>query len=70
MAENKAQFTIPDIDSEADVDTLRSELDDETAILGVNVDPNGGEAEIRYDVDLVSEEQVEEMVRDAGYEAQ
>jgi len=68
MAENKARFTIPEIESDADVAALRDELDDQSEILGVNVDPDSGEAEIRYDVDIVSEEEVEEMVRDAGYE--
>jgi len=68
MAENKARLTIPDIESEADVAALQNELDNKSEILGVDVDPDDGEVEIRYDVDLISEEQIEEMVKDADYE--
>jgi hypothetical protein len=70
MAENRASFRIPDIESDADVAALRDELDDESGILGVDVDPNGGEAEIRYDVDIISEGRVEELVRAASSEVE
>lgn len=67
MAENTAEFTVRGIESD-EVETVEAELEEIDGIMGAEIDRRSGEAEIRYDYDLLSEERIETTVREMGYE--
>lgn len=67
MAENEATFTIRGIDSADDARGIEDDLEAVDGVMGATVDESG-EAEVRYDADLLAEERVKVTVRDAGYE--
>lgn len=68
MAENTAAFTVRGIESEDEAETVESELEGIEGIMGAQIDGASGEAEIRFDYDLLSEERIESTVRDMGYD--
>lgn len=70
MAENNAAFTISGIDSEVAARSISEELEDLDGVMGATVDHQSGEAEVRYDYDLLSEEAVKDRVRESGYEVE
>ena len=70
MAENTASFTVRGIESEDEAETVEGELEEIEGIMGAQIDGGSGEAEIRFDYDLLSEERVETTVRDMGYEVE
>ena len=67
MAENTAEFTVRGIESD-EVETVEAELEEIDGIMGAEIDRRSGEAEIRYDYDLLSEERIETTVSEMGYE--
>ena len=67
MAENYATFTVRGIESESDVRAIEDELGEVEGVMGTEIERESGDARIRYDVDLVSEERVKDAVRDAGF---
>lgn len=68
MAESHANFTIAGVGTEADALSLEDDLEDVNGVMGATVDPETGDAEVRYDEDLLSGERVKDTVRDAGYD--
>ena len=68
MAENNATFTVSGVDSEAEARRIEDELEGVDGVMGATVDHEGGEAEVRYDADLLAEARVERTVREMGYE--
>lgn len=69
MAQNNAEFTVQGVESEEDVRRIEDELAGIDGILGTEIEPNG-EAEIKYDYDLLSEERIKITVREMGYEVE
>jgi copper chaperone CopZ len=68
MAQNRADFTVRGLDAEADAERISEELETLDGVMGTSIDPDSGEAQIRYDVDILAEERILETVRDVGYE--
>ena len=68
MAENQADFTVDGVESEDDVRTIREGLTELDGVMEVEIDPDAGEASVRFDYDVLSEERVRQAVRDLGYE--
>lgn len=68
MAENNAVFTVLDVGSESDARAIETDLEELDGVMGATVDPETGEAEVRYDYDLLAEERVKDQVREFGYE--
>lgn len=70
MAENEANFTVQGIKAEADARGIKDELEHLDGVMGAEVDPESGAAEVRYDVDILAEERVRRTVRDMGFEVE
>jgi copper chaperone CopZ len=70
MAENNATFTVRGVETEADVRTIAEELEKLEGVMGVQIDRESGEAEIRYDVEFLAEERIKITVRDMGYDVE
>lgn len=70
MAVNSAEFRIVGIDSEDDVAAIEEELADLNGVMGTEIDPETGEAEIEFDVDILAEERIEITIREMGYETE
>lgn len=68
MAENEVSFTVHGVESEAEVQNIKDELEEVDGVMGAEIDRESGEAVIRYDVDLLAEERVKITVREMGYE--
>lgn len=68
MAETKSTFTIAGVDADRDAERVTDELIDTDGVMGADVDPGSGQAEVRLDEDLISEEHVRDTVREMGYE--
>ena len=68
MAENRADFTVRGVESEDDVRTIREGLAELDGVMEAEVDPGTGEASVRFDYDVLSEERVRQAVHDLGYE--
>lgn len=68
MAENNATFTVRGIESAEDARGIEGELEAVDGVMGASVRGDGGEAEIRYDADLLAEERLKATVREMGYE--
>ena len=70
MAENRATFTVRGVTSRDDVRRIRDELDTLDGVMETDVDADSGEANVRYDVDVLAEERIKITVRDMGYEVE
>lgn len=68
MAENTAEFVIQGLSSEDDAREIRESLDDVDGVMSMDIDPETGEANVNYDYDLISEEEVKRTVRELGFE--
>lgn len=69
MAENNATFTVQGVESEDDVREIRDELADIDGVMGAEIEQNG-DAEVKYDYDVLSEERIKITVREMGYEVE
>jgi copper chaperone CopZ len=69
MAQNEATFTVRGIESEEDARSIEDELGELEGVLGARIE-RSGEAEVKYDYDILSEERVEITVREMGYEVE
>lgn len=69
MAENNATFTVQGIESEDDVRDIEDELAGVDGVMGTDIEQSG-EAEIKYDYDVLSEERIKITVREMGYEVE
>ena len=67
MAENNATFTVQGIESKSEAQNIEDELGQLQGVMGTEIDHESGEAKVRYDVDLLSEERVKITVRDMGF---
>lgn len=67
MAQSTAVFTILGIDSKDDLQAIDDKLRELNGVMGVNVDQDSGDAEIKYDEDILAEERVKITVRELGY---
>ncbi|KYH23892.1 hypothetical protein HAPAU_39710 [Halalkalicoccus paucihalophilus] len=67
MAQSTAVFSIQGIDSEEDLQEIDNTLSELDGVMGVNVDQGSGDAEIKYDEDVLAEERVKITVRELGY---
>lgn len=67
MAQSTAVFTILGIDSEDDLQAIDDKLRELNGVMGVNVDQDSGDTEIKYDEDILAEERVKITVRELGY---
>lgn len=70
MAENTADLVIHGLSSEKDAREIRDALDDVDGVMSMDIDPETGEAEVNYDYDLLSEEEVKRSVRERGFEVE
>lgn len=70
MAETRSTFTISGYDSDRDIEQVIDELEGTDGIMGVDVDPGSGEAAVRLDEELISEERARATVRELGYEVE
>lgn len=70
MAETQSTFTIAGVDADRDAERVTDELEDTDGVMGAAVEPGSGQAEVRLDEDLLSEERVRETVREMGYEVE
>lgn len=69
MAENRATFTVRGLD-DGDAEGVEGELAAIDGVMGASVDPDTGETEVRYDVDVLAEERIEITVEEMGYEVE
>jgi copper chaperone CopZ len=69
MAENNATFTVQGVESEDDVREIEEGLADVDGVMGAEID-RSGDAEVKYDYDLLSEERIKITVREMGYEVE
>lgn len=67
MAQSTAVFTIRGVDSKDDFQAIDEELRELDGVLGVDIDYANGDAEIKYDEDILAEERVKITVRELGY---
>lgn len=70
MAETKSTFTISGYDSERDIEQVLDALEGTDGVMGADFDPRSGEAAVRLDEDLISEERARATVRELGYEVE
>lgn len=68
MAESHANFTIAGVGTETDALSLEEDLEEVDGVMGAAIDPDSGDAEVRYDEDLLSGERVKNTVRETGYD--
>lgn len=69
MAESRATFTVRELD-DGDAEDVENELAAINGVMGASVDPDTGETEVRYDVDILAEERIEITVEEMGYEVE
>lgn len=69
MAQNEATFTVRGIESEEDARSIEDKLGELEGVMGARIE-RSGEAEVKYDYDILSEERVEITVREMGYEVE
>ena len=69
MAENRATFTVRGLDEE-DAGDVEEEIGAIDGVMGASVDPDTGEAEVRYDIDVLAEERIEITVEEMGYDVE
>lgn len=69
MAENDAEFTVQGVESEEEVREIEDELAELKGVMGTDIDADG-EASIKYDYDILSEERIKITVREMGYEVE
>jgi copper chaperone CopZ len=69
MAQNEATFTVRGIESEEDARDIEDELGELEGVMGARIE-RSGEAEVKYDYDILSEERVKITVREMGYEVE
>ena len=67
MAQSTAVFTIQGVNSENDLQAIENTLRELDGVMGVDVDQDSGDAEIKYDEDILAEERVKITVRELGY---
>lgn len=70
VANSRAKFSVGGVESAADADGIKDELGDLDGVQLADVDPDTGEAEVRYGEELISEEEIESTVRELGYEVE
>lgn len=70
MAENRVDFVVRDLASEADAREIREGLDDVDGVMSTEIDAETGEVRVHYDYDILSEEAVRRAVRERGYEVE
>lgn len=68
MAQSTAVFTIQGVDSEDDLQAIDDKLRGLEGVMGVDIDQDSGDAEIKYDEDILAEERVKITVRELGYD--
>jgi copper chaperone CopZ len=69
IAENNVTFTVQGVESEDDVREIEEGLADVDGVMGAEID-RSGDAEVKYDYDLLSEERIKITVREMGYEVE
>ena len=69
MAQNSAEFTVEGIESDEEVREIEAELGELKGVMGTEISSNG-EAAIKYDYDVLSEERIKITVREMGYEVE
>jgi copper chaperone CopZ len=69
IAENNVTFTVQGVESEDDVREIEEGLADVDGVMGAEID-RSGEAEVKYDYDLLSEDRIKITVREMGYEVE
>ncbi|WP_336343848.1 heavy-metal-associated domain-containing protein [Halalkalicoccus ordinarius] len=69
MAESNAEFTVQGVESEEDVREIEDELAELKGVMGTDIDADG-EAAVKFDHDILSEERVKITVREMGYEVE
>lgn len=67
MAQSTAVFTIQGVDSENDLQAIDNTLRELDGVMGADVNQDSGDAEIKYDEDILAEERVKITVRELGY---
>ncbi|WP_135819669.1 heavy-metal-associated domain-containing protein [Halostella litorea] len=70
MAEASAEFTVRGVESADEAARIEAELAEVDGVMGSTVDPDGGAAEVHFDVDLLAEERIRATVRELGYEVE
>ncbi len=69
MAESNAEFTVQGVESEEDVREIEDELAELKGVMGTEIDADG-EAAVKFDHDILSEERIKITVREMGYEVE
>ena len=70
MSDSYLTLAVRGVESEDDARTLTDELQKLEGVQMVDVDVEGGQAEVRYGEELLSEEDIKSAARDAGYEVE
>lgn len=70
MAQSTALFTVQGVDSEDDTQSITDELGELDGVMGVDIDPQSGDMEVKYDEDVLAEERVKITVREIGYDVE
>lgn len=70
MAQSTATFTVEGIDSEDDSQAIADELAEVDGVMGIDIDPESGEAAVKYDEDVLAGERVKITVRELGYDVE
>ena len=70
MSEHRADFVIGGLSSEEDAREIREELEEVDGVMSIELSSETGEADVRYDYDVLSEEKIKNTVRDTGYEVE
>ena len=68
MANSRTTFTVADVESGADEDEIEAALQEREGVQLVDVER--GEVTVRYGEELISEEEIESVVRELGYEVE
>ncbi|RDI71675.1 heavy-metal-associated domain-containing protein [Halopelagius longus] len=68
MAEENARFALRAVKSEDEVEDVEHELSNARGVVAVDIDPESGAADVRYDDDEIGEEQIRGAFQDMGYE--
>lgn len=68
MAESRATFTVRRVESDEQAEEVAAAVRDVEGVMGVSVDPETGEATVRYDEEFLAEEPILDAVREAGYD--
>ena len=70
VADSYTELTVRGIASEDDVRAIENELQEIRGVQMVTVDRESGHVEVRRGEELVSGEQIESTVQEAGYEVE